>query len=457
MRVSSNMMTTNYMQQLQRSYQNQANLMEQSDGNAIHRPSDDPVAYVRTMTYKNSLCENEQYMQNLDDAVSWMNTTDSAMTNMTEILKIIATKTEAAANGTNKTEDTEATATEVDALIEQLVTIGNTQLGNRYIFSGQSDDVEPFTIQKTEVNRAAIKTLDTKQEQVFGTAQMLTMADDAGNQYYLDTTSGDLFTKEYMDSGYKDVVTQSSNLSGDALKAKVVAGKVGNLNVSSLSVTTKTGMTTATETYDGLFVNKMDTSKTSLFQVNGTVDGALATADSYSLSVNISGTPTNLSFTTTKQKIVSYSGDNNKISMAIQNGSATPSRDSVNTTGADVFGTDMFGSTGTELLNNLYAISEHMHAGDTSWLSSDGLTLANDAHDQVLNAQTEIAGRNSSYTLTKAMMETKDTVITTDITNASATEVDKLIVALKTAQTLYNMSLSVGSKILPMSLADYLR
>jgi len=53
-------------------------------------------------------------------------------------------------------------------------------------------------------------------------------------------------------------------------------------------------------------------------------------------------------------------------------------------------------------------------------------------------------------------MENQATTITGDITNASATDVASLVVQLKTAETLYNMSLSVGSKILPKSLADYL-
>ena len=54
------------------------------------------------------------------------------------------------------------------------------------------------------------------------------------------------------------------------------------------------------------------------------------------------------------------------------------------------------------------------------------------------------------------MLTTQNTAITSDISNVADTDVAALAVQLMTAETIYNMSLSVGSKILPKSLADYL-
>ena len=55
MRISSGFMSHSYLVQLNKTYAKQAKLLEQSDGNAIHRPSDNPVQCVRTMTFKSSL------------------------------------------------------------------------------------------------------------------------------------------------------------------------------------------------------------------------------------------------------------------------------------------------------------------------------------------------------------------------------------------------------------------
>ena len=435
MRVSSGMMTNNYLNQLNNQYKQQADLMKQSDGSAIHRPSDDPVAFVKTMTYKNGLAQNEQNQDSANTALSWMKTTDNTMVNMTDILKSIVEKTTAAANGTNTTENTAATGEEVETLIDELVSQANSQLGDQYIFSGQADKTKPYTT-GTVTDKADIKTLDDTQAESFGTKEMLVMKDTNSNTYYLDTTNGNLYSKDYVDSGYKTTLANNSTATEAAKKAAVQASKVSTLdgfNASTLFTTTANGGT-------GTSFNSK---------------GQLNVANSF--TATISGSSTALTFSTSDKTVAIYAGDNVKISVPIQNGVPnTPSNDSVNSTGVDLFGSDLFNGSGTELINNLYEIAKHMKSGDTKWLSSDGIALANDAHTQVLNAETEVASRYTTYSMSKATMENQNTQIQTDITNNSATDVAALIVKLQTTQTLYNMSLSVGAKIMPMSLSDYL-
>lgn len=434
MRVSSGMMTNNYLNQLNRQYQKQADLMEQSDGEAIHRPSDDPVAFAQTMTAKFSLAKNEQYSASLDTAQSWMNSTDDSMVNMTDILKTIAEKTEEAANGTNTTTDTAATGEEIESLIDELVSQANTQVGDRYIFAGSADTTKPYTV-GTVTAKADVKTLDDTQAELFDTDQMLTLTDSSSNTYYLDTTNGNLYTKDYVDSGYKATVANNSTATAAAIKTAVASNAVGTLDgfdASTIFVTDANGGTGTTFNSKG--------------QLNVT----------NSFTSTISGTSTTLTFSTSDKTVVTYSGNDDKISMPIQTGAADPDKDSVNSTGVDLIGTDIFGGEGVELINNLYEIAAKMKSGDTSWLSSDGITLANNAHSQILNAETAVASRNASYDLSKTTMDNQNTQITTDITNLSGTDVAELITSLQTAQTLYNMSLSVGANILPLSLADYL-
>ena len=111
----------------------------------------------------------------------------------------------------------------------------------------------------------------------------------------------------------------------------------------------------------------------------------------------------------------------------------------------------------TSVLDDLYVIRDKVKAGDVSWLSDDGMTLASNVHDKVINAQVETSTRQSSYEMSQTMLDSQNTTITEDITNASATNIPKLITDLQMAQTVYNLSLSVGSKIIPSSLADYLK
>lgn len=419
MRVSSTMMTGNYMKQLNRSYDKQAKLMEQGDGLRIHRPSDDPVQFVRSMTFKNSLSENEQYTQNLKDAVSWMKTSDGAMDNMVSLLKTVSEKTISAANGEKTPEDMKKIAQELDSLIEQMVTLGNTQQGDRYVFAGQSDKKQPFVIGQV-TDKADVKTLDDKQIEMFGTKQMLQMEDGDGNKFYWDESTGNLYSEDYMNSGYKDVLSAHAGEELSDIQQAVRNGNAGTFNGQIKDI----------------------------FNTKGQV------IDPTYAAVTNDGKA--LTFTVSDKTVVTYTGDDVKISLPIQNGDATPRRDSMNVTGGDVFGTDIFGGVGSSMLNDLYEISAHMKAGDQKWLSSDGIKLAETAHDQMLQGETELAARAQTYNGTLEIFEKQNTVITADLTNASAADIAALSVQLLTATTLYNMSLSLGSKILPQSLSDYL-
>ena len=417
------MMTGNYLQQLNRMYERQAKLMEQTDGSSLHRPSDNPVNYTKNMIYNTNLTENDQYTDNVNAGVSWMKSSDSAMMNIADILSTIAEKTVASAS--DKTTDPTATGTQVTALIEEAVTQANSQIGGRYLFSGQADTTKPFELSTNKFTRGLTKTLDDTQSAFFNDTtkvgeanQMLTLT--SGNDtYYLNTTNGNIYTKDFVSTGYKD--------------AKNVSGHGNTVKAGDECATTGGAVTVGTYFYS-----------------NGTLTAA------GSAGITVSGKTYN--FATVDQQILTYKGDANKISMVKQNGAVNSDVDSVNVTGQELFGsTDIFGgSAGTAVLNDALAVAAKMTAGDSKWLSSDGLTLANNAHDTVVNAQTKLAARTKVYTDALTTLDTQKTIITTDITNVSATDVSALAVKLMTAQTLYNMSLSVGSKILPKSLSDYL-
>lgn len=145
MRVTNNMLSYNFLASLNKSMERQNAIQEQlSDGKAIHRPSDDPIKTLRALRFDSNLSSNEQYQENLSDAQSWMQNTDDAVTNVNTIMLRLKELTVAAANGTNSADELQAMGSEVDGLINQLVNIGNTKLGDRYLFAGQKDKTQPF-------------------------------------------------------------------------------------------------------------------------------------------------------------------------------------------------------------------------------------------------------------------------------------------------------------------------
>lgn len=149
-------MTSNYLKQLNTSYENQTKLMEQSDGSKLHRPSDDAVGYSKYLRYQNSLTENTQYTSNVNNAVSWMKTSDAALVSVTDIMQTFVEKTNAAATSTNSESDMAAIGKEMLAEVQECVSDLNTQQGDRYVFSGQSDLVQPFTISTEKYDRGLV-------------------------------------------------------------------------------------------------------------------------------------------------------------------------------------------------------------------------------------------------------------------------------------------------------------
>lgn len=399
-------MSHSYLVQLNKSYTKQAKLLEQSDGNAIHRPSDNPVQCVRTMAFKTSLEENNQYTQNLDDAISWMKQSDDALVNMTDLLKTIKEKVSQAANSTNTDSDFVAISKEVEETLNQIRSLSNSQIGDRYVFSGQKDKTMPYSENFTTVTSADVKTVDRTQ---LSATQLTNIG--------APTSRADQFI----------VVKDATN------NTRYVNTDNGNILDQDFNVV---------DTVNGF----LPTWTSTTFQSNGVPHSATITdtvANTYTIQ-------------TSSKQVATYNGDDNKISMVIKPGEVNSANDSVNLTGSDIFGDNIFGGKGTALIDDLMVIKDKIKSGDVAWLGDDGMTLAGKLHDQVVNAQVETSTRQASYQMAKTMMESKNTTIKDDINTASAANIPKLITDMQMAETVYRLSLSVGSKIIPPSLADYL-
>ncbi|SDG17207.1 flagellar hook-associated protein FlgL [Desulfosporosinus hippei] len=302
MRITNNTISSNFLGSLNRSLEKSLKIQTQlADGKALHAPSDDPIKAVRSLRYSTSMELNNQYTQNAEDALSWMNTTDDDMQDLSSIMISIKEQVVQASNGTNPQSAIQAIGDSVDNLINQMINIGNSQLGGRYIFAGQNDKTTPF-----------IRDGDT----------------------------------------------------------------------------------------------------------------------------------------------ITYNGDNQKISMPIHPGISTPSQDSVNLTGEDVFGPNL------KILNDLIDIKNHLKSGSTEdqeWLSETGLALIEEDHSSMLQSHTELGARMSMYEMAKNMLDGSNTIIAEDQANNDYIDVAKGIIDYKNAENVYKMALQIGASIMPMSLADFLR
>ena len=455
-RVSSNQMVYNYKKQLNKSNSEKDKLLEQGDGDKLHRPSDDSVAYTKYLRYDTSSQENTQYQENVDTGISWMKASDSALVSMTDIQMTFKEKTVAAANDTNNTNDRLAIGKEMMAEIQELVSLGNTMQGDRFLFSGQRDTTMPFSMSETKLSRGQAKTLDEKASNYFsgkGAAtsagsikQMLTLtgtttvtnADGTTSTltatFYLNTKDGSLYSQDFVDSGYKDKVAQNADAVVDpaADRLKQFGGWEGKNPTETVS---------------------------KYFKSTGEIKDATASIG----SVDFKGHTYALTFTTVSQQIVTYQGDPKYISMTKKNGTTEPTSDTVNVTGQDIWGTDIFdnadsgnAASGTAMLNSMLTVHAKVTGEDVRFLKDDAQTLADESHSTTVNTETKLGARQQLYTSVKTMLGNQQTLIQGDITNVMSADVAELATKLMEQQIVYNMSLALGARILPASLADYL-
>ncbi|MFE4239553.1 flagellar hook-associated protein FlgL [Peribacillus butanolivorans] len=153
MRVTQSMLTNNMLSNLSRSYEKMGKLQEQvSSQKKFSKPSDNPVAAMMGMGYRTNLNQIQQYTSNISEATNWIDSTDDAISEAVSVLQRIRELTVQGSNGTYDGEQFESVSEEIKQLKEHLVSIGDTQIGGKYIFNGQNTNVKPSSVKDGDGN-----------------------------------------------------------------------------------------------------------------------------------------------------------------------------------------------------------------------------------------------------------------------------------------------------------------
>lgn len=160
MRITNKMMTNNVLHNINNNKNLLSTLENQySTGKKIQKPSDDPIVAVRALKLRTNLSELNQYVEkNIPDALSWMDTTESSLNVVNEILRQMNTYCNQGANDPLTAEDRNSIVENLEQLKQHIYQEGNSNYAGRYVFSGYKTDTplvfnEPtdeYTYQITE-------------------------------------------------------------------------------------------------------------------------------------------------------------------------------------------------------------------------------------------------------------------------------------------------------------------
>ncbi|MBS3976789.1 MAG: flagellar hook-associated protein FlgL [Syntrophomonadaceae bacterium] len=152
MRITNNMLKNNVLQNLNHNLSYMAKVQRQmSSGKAVTRPSDDPIATAQILTYKTVLAEMDQHARNMDDAIGWLEVSESALNHVTKVLQRARELAVYGASGTIPSESRQALAQEVGQLVEEMAQAANTSYAGRYVFGGSVTHQPPFVHQGSQV------------------------------------------------------------------------------------------------------------------------------------------------------------------------------------------------------------------------------------------------------------------------------------------------------------------
>jgi len=155
MRITNKMMTNNMLSNINNNKNIMTNLENKyASGKEIQKPSDDPIVAVRALKLRTNLSElNQFYEKNIPDAMSWMESTESALRNTSEILTQIHTYCVQGANDTLTESERESIVQNLKELSNQIYQEGNANYAGRYLFTGYKTDTPlMFSEDSTTVN-----------------------------------------------------------------------------------------------------------------------------------------------------------------------------------------------------------------------------------------------------------------------------------------------------------------
>lgn len=145
MRVTNSMITNDLRRNLSNNLERMSEMQTQiSTERRINTPSDDPAGTVKSLRLRTNLVEGKQYLRNIGEAQSFMDTTDSTFTNINEIVQKIRGLTVQGATATNSEQANSAIATQINELNNQLKMLANTTYGDTYIFAGSNVTETPY-------------------------------------------------------------------------------------------------------------------------------------------------------------------------------------------------------------------------------------------------------------------------------------------------------------------------
>ncbi|SFR58981.1 flagellar hook-associated protein FlgL [Anaeromicropila populeti] len=500
MRVTSKMMTTSMLSNINKNKTNMSKAADQyATQQKIQRPSEDPVIAVRSLKYRTNLAELDQYLEkNVPDAMSWMEVTESALDNVNDILTKMNTYFNQGANDTLETTDRSAIIETLKQYKEQVYECANADNAGRYLFTGYRTDTPLVFEEKTEN-----KLYEISEQLDFDKVNTISYV-KADIQYTAGNTAQDYASMAATQQTAYRMQLSYGNIDSLTSLSYTTGGTTNNLSIHEVSMSDADAYdidaynTANGTTYDALWVKE-----TGEIIISGSTYDTLATAtdiqadyekssfekdelrpehyfdckvsDLDGTGAVIAGTlkqyekpeeqeiqyEVNFSQkitvnTMANQCITAELGNQiddiirqlkkvdeveqklTKIKSMIENKTYTGTEDAMN---------ELLEQANTELTLQKNVLQEKF---------GNGLTTTTNVQEDVNTELADLGSRYKRLELTEARLTDQQTSFSEMLTKNDRVDIEDAVVNYTSAMTVYNASLSASAKVAQVSLLDYL-
>jgi len=236
--------------------------LQLSTGRKVNRPSDDPVNASRILSSKTILGEYAQFEKNISYGLSYLSEAEHSLQSAKDIIMKIQELAVSEATGTADAFSRSNTSKVVAGLYDQLVSIGNTKLDDRYIFAGYKTGSPAFTsagVYQGDANSYGVKvntttsvTIGVNGGEVFsglpGGTDVLASVADLVTALGANYAAGIQSSIDTLEASYKQISESVS----------VVGGRISRLNSVQQDITfSKTDIQTTLSSLEDVDVTKV--------------------------------------------------------------------------------------------------------------------------------------------------------------------------------------------------------
>ncbi len=142
-------------------------LQEQiASGKKINRPSEGPAAARKILSLNTEYHKLDQYSSNIQNATESLEFNASVLTSIADLVNKVQELTVKGVSDTTDANGRKIIASEINAILEDLLRNANSKQAGRYVFSGTETTSTPFTATKDSTNKISSVSYNGNREKI---------------------------------------------------------------------------------------------------------------------------------------------------------------------------------------------------------------------------------------------------------------------------------------------------